>query len=297
MSQKIGVGGARNLTGVGSIGRGQAVTGQGDQRGGGAAGGGGNKRARHGLRLRISAIPGRTPKKILQNPLYIPCILGPDFGVEEGALHSEFDTVSAGQFSSPAAGEHAPQLKSLSFDALSLTWDAKWLIYPEVTPAEVREELEAILLSRKPVELFAFLAPGGGREELRMQATLRNLTRILRHGEVDTRYYSLEWKQWRSVSIDRAGANGYANLPTTHELDKEDTLRSIAAQYYGAGTMWQFLASANGISSWGSEDPLVKMNRFKVGDKIKVPLPPPTKVGSAVALTGSDNHLRVGGGS
>lgn len=293
---KVGIGQGEDLTGVGGIGRGRAVTGNGTQRGGGATGGGGHKRARNGLRLRISAIPGRTPKKILRTPLYIPCVLGPDFGPEDSALHSEFDTVSAGQFSSPAGGEHAPQLKSLSFDALTLTWDAKWLVYPEVTPAEVREELDAILDSRKPVELFAFLAPHGGRAELRMDATLRSLNRILRHGETDTRYYSLEWKEWRAVSISREGANGYGNLPTTHELEKDDTLRSIASEYYGAGTMWEFLASSNGISSWGSEDELVKLNRFKAGDKIKVPLPPPTKVGGAQSLTGSDNHLRISGG-
>jgi hypothetical protein len=249
-----------------------------------------------GLRLRISAIPGLTPKTILREPLRIPVVLGPDFTIEETALHTEFDTVSAGQFSSPAGGKKAPQLKALSFDALTLTWPAKWLTFPETDPDEVREELGEILRARKAVELFAFLGASGKGQELRMWATLRSMTRILRHGENDTRYYSLDWKQYRSPTVHRRGANQYADLPTTYALEKDDTLRSIADHYYGTEGMWQFLAQQNGIKSWGGDDPLVKMNRFKVGDKIKVPLPPPTKLGEAQPVTGDDNHLQIQGG-
>jgi hypothetical protein len=277
------------------IGRRQAVTSAGTQRDGGGSGSGGHRR-RAGLRLRLTAIPGLTPKAILRSPLYLPVVLGPDFEVQEEALHSDFETVGAGQFSSPAGGKHAPQLKNLDFETLSLTWDAKWLVFPDTTPEEVREELQAILSSRKPVELFAYVGPNGKGSEIRMMATLRSFRRILRHGENDTRYFSLEWKQYRDLGVARKGANAYAGLPTTHTLDKEDTLRSIADHYYGTEAMWQFLASQNGIKSWGGDDPLVKMDRYKVGSKIKVPVPPPTKVGSAKALTGDDNHLRVGGG-
>lgn len=271
------------------IGRAQEVTSAGTQRG--AQG----HRRRAGLRLRLKAIPGLTPKPILRNPLYIPVVLGPDFEVGEEALHTDFETVGAGQFSSPAGGKHAPQLKAVSFETLSLTWDAKWLIYPDTTPQELREELKAILDSRKPVEMFAHIGPHGRGQELRMQATLRSMRRILRHGENDTRYFNLEWKQYRSPVAGRSAANAYANLPTTHTLDKDDTLRSIAKRYYGTESMWQFLASQNGIKSWGGDDPLVKMNRYKVGNKIKVPVPPPTKVGKARAVTGPDNRLRMGG--
>lgn len=273
------------------VGRRQAVTSAGKQRGGGTQG----HRHRNGLRLRLRAIPGLTPKAILRSPLYLPVILGPDFEVAEEALHSDFETVGAGQFSSPAGGRHAPQLKTLDFETLSLTWDAKWLVYPDTTPEEVREELAEIIKSRKPVELFAHVGPEGRGQELRMMATLRGCRRILRHGESDTRYYSLEWKQYRNIGVPRKGANGYAGLPTTHSLKKDDTLRSLADRYYGTEAMWQFLASQNGITSWGGDDPLVKMNRYKEGSKIKVPVPPPTKVGKARPLTGDDDHLRVGG--
>lgn len=301
------VGGGQRVTpriGISSIedgiglGRSHAVTTKGTQRGGSdGVGGGTGHRTREGLRLRIAAIPDLTPKGILNEPLRVPVVLGPDFEVEETALHTEFDTVGAGQFSSPAGGQKAPQLKAISLDALSLTWDAKWLTYPETTPEEVREELDRIIAARKPVELFAFVGPHGKGSELRCYATLRGLRRILRQGETDTRYYSMDWKQYRSPVVHRKGANSYAGLPLQYALKEDDTLRSIATAYYHAGSMWQFLASQNGIKNWGSEDPLVKMNRFKVGDKIKVPVPPPTKVGGAKSLTGSDNYLRIGGGS
>jgi len=271
------------------LGRRQAVTSAGTQRGGGSG-----HRQRSGLRLRVTSIPGLTPKAILRSPLYLPVVLGPDFEIDEEALHTDFETVGAGQFSSPAGGKHAPQLKSLDLETLSLAWDASWLVYPDTTPDEVREELKDILDSRKPVELFAHVGPHGEAEELRMWATLRSLRRILRHGENDTRYFSMEWKQYRSPVIPRRAANSYSNLPTTHTLDKDDTLRSIANRYYGTEAMWQFLASQNGIKNWGGDDPLVKMNRYKVGDKIKVPVPPPTKVGRAKPVTDDDDHLRVG---
>lgn len=284
-----GIGPAQNLDGKVGVGRGQAVTTAGTQRTGQG------HRVRRGLRLRLSAIPDHTPRDVLRKPLYIPCVLGPDFEVGEEALHTEFDTVGAGQFSSPAGGHKAPQLKTLTFDALTLTWDAKWLIYPDTTPAEMREELNAILRSRKPVELFAFLGPNGDAEELRMYATLRGLRRILRQGETDTRYYTLDWKQYRSPVIRRKGASGGAgSLPAQHKLDEDDTLRSLSNRYYGTGELWLFLASENGIKSWGSEDPLVKMGRYKVGDKFKIPKAPTGgSVGKAQALTGNDDGLRI----
>lgn len=280
MSDKIGIGPAHALTSAGT------------QRSGSSAQG---HRVRPGLRLRLTAIPDLTPRNILRKPLYLPCVLGPDFEVEEEALHTDFDTVAAGQFSSPAGGKKAPQLKSLSFDALTLTWDAKWLVYPDVTPQEVRQELNEILRSRQPVELFAFLGPHGDDEELRMFATLRGLRRILRQGETDTRYYSLDWKQYRSPVIRRKGASGGSGkLPAQHKLTESDTLRSLANHYYGTGELWLFLASENGIKSWGSEDPLVKMGRYKVGDSFKIPLAPTGgSVGKAQALTGDDDGLRI----
>jgi hypothetical protein len=274
------------------LGPSHAVTSEGKQRPGSE--GGGNRR-RRGLRLRLSSIEDVTPRDVLRQPLYIPCVLGPDFEVEEAALHTDFDTVSAGQFSSPAGGKKAPQLKTLSTDILSLTWDAKWLTFPDTTPEEVRAELNAILRSRQPVELFTFIGPHGNGEELRMYATLRSLRRILRHGETDTRYYSLEWKQWRSAVIRRKGGGGGARrFPVQHKLDEDDTLRSLANRYYGTGELWAFLAAENGIKRWGSEDKLVKMGRYKVGDKIKIPPPPQGgSVGQAQSLTGNDDHLRI----
>lgn len=289
--QKIGVGPARAVGHIG-IGPAHAVTTTGSQR---ADQG---HRTRPGIRLRLRAIPGLTPKAILRKPLRLPCVLGPDFEVGEEALHTDFDTVGAGQFSSPAGGRKAPQLKTLSFDALTLTWDAKWLVFPDTTPQEVRRELNEILRSRQPVELFAFLGPHGTGEELRMYATLRGLNRILRHGESDTRYYSLSWKQYRNPVVRRRGRGGGSKrLPARHKLKSGDTLRSLAKRYYGTRELWLFLASENGIKGWGGETPLVKMNRYEVGDQIKIPVPPSGgHVGRAHPVTGTRDGLRIAEG-
>jgi nucleoid-associated protein YgaU len=238
-----------------------------------------------GLRVRLTALPGITPKGVLTQPLYLPVVLGP-FSFSEEADHREYTTVSAGEYSVPAAGPaSARRLRSTSLETLTVDWHnyARWLVNPSLTPREARSELYRVLRSRQPFELLAILQLGSDEpEELRMKATLRAINRELRPGETDTRYYSLELREWRDASMERRGRGrreGHRSvsthrgerLPTTHRLTAETTLHSLSRNHYGVASGWRIIARENGIKNWGPATPIVQSKRWKVGDKVKIP--------------------------
>lgn len=236
-----------------------------------------------GLRVRFSRIRGVTRKGVLERPLYLPVALG-EFTVEESAEHRDYSTVAAGEFSVPASGDKtARQLRTTELETLTIDWHryARWLANTDVTPEEVREELERILRYRTPFQVLATLSLArGAPSEIRMRATLRSMRRTLRPGERDTRYFTLELKEWRDNRVTRRqhGGKGHGHkhkLPTTAELTGATSLWSLARHFYGsASPEWRAIARANGIRHWGPKTPLVRMRRFKSGDKVKIPRKP-----------------------
>lgn len=230
-----------------------------------------------GLRVRFRRLSGITPKTVLRDPLYLPVTLG-EFTVDEVAEHRDYTTVAAGEFSTPAAGPPtARSLRTTTLDTLTIDWHryARWLVNPRLSPAAAKRELYRILRYRRPFEVLAILQLGGGQpEELRMKATLRAINRTLRPGEADTRYYTIELKEWRDNTVERTGRGGGRDtLPTTATLTAETTLHSLATHFYSSAPEWRLIAAANGITSWGPGTPLADSRRFKVGDKVKIPKP------------------------
>lgn len=228
-----------------------------------------------GLRVRFKRIRGVTAKGVLESALYLPVVLN-DFSFEETADHRDYTTVSAGEFSVPAPGPaSARMLRTTSLETLTLDWYrfARWLVARGRDPQEVRAELFRIMRSRTPFELLAALDVHSGPEELRMNATLRGISRVLRPGEADTRYYTLDVKEWRDNAVKRRGQGSSGRLPTTAKLTAQTTLSSLSKHFYGSGASWRLIAAANGIKSWGASTPLVESKRFKVGDKVKIPKP------------------------
>jgi hypothetical protein len=232
----------------------------------------GPRRSRPGLRVRLRRVQGLTPKNTLREPLYLPCLIGQEFIQIKTAGHSEWQTVSAGEFSQGWGGKRAPTLDDLSFDSLSLTWDADWLTNPDTDPDEMRRELDRVLGSRKAFHLAIFLYPNGRGAEARGLYTLRSVERRLPRGEPDTRYYTLQFKEFREPNQRRRSSRKSERLPVRHLVQKGDTLRKLAKRYYGDGSLWRVIANVNGISNWGSEDDLTKIKRFeKDGARITVP--------------------------
>lgn len=227
---------------------------------------------RPGLHCRLRRVSDLTPRAVLRQPMQIPVITGNDFTVEEEALWEEFDTVSAGRFAQAAAGQHGVALANFSAEGMTLTWDPGWLTEPNEDPEHVLRTLRQILRRRAIFELLVVQKrPTTGFAEFDGFATLRRLAITARRGEADTRYIQMDISAHRRMSARRRRHGRSARLPTTAVLDANDTLRSLAAHYYGTGELWKLIARANGIDKWGSETPLVKLARYKAGDRIKIP--------------------------
>jgi nucleoid-associated protein YgaU len=225
-----------------------------------------------GLRVRFAKIPGETPAAVLRQPLYLPAVLE-GFGWTEEFSHSEYDTIRAGQFSQPAMGPvTARRLRAVDdVEALTMTWEPAWLVEQGVDPDDVHDELFAAGRSRKPVELLASLKLNEA-PLLRMAITVRSIGLQLRRGQPDTLYYSLKFTEWRNAEVGRKGAGSAGGaLPTTHKLTATDTLHSLAMRYYKSARAWPVIAEANAIRGVGQSTALVRMARFRVGSKIKIP--------------------------
>lgn len=241
-----------------------------------------------GLRVRLSRIAEETPKGVLSRPLRLPAVLG-DFVDTEDADHSEYTTISAGQFSQGAmGGQAARQLRATNIDTLTIEWNPKWLVQRGVDPGRAKDELYKILRSKKAVELLATLPGRRGKTatEMRANITIRSIQKSLKPGEPDTRYYTLTIKEWRDPRVDRRGhSQGRkpgVKLPTTHKLDDNDSLYTLSFQYYGTYKHWRLIANANGLKGFnGAKTALVSLKRFKVGDKVKIPKPPSSSGGNA----------------
>lgn len=222
------------------------------------------------LRVRLSRIPGETPRGILDKPLYLPAVLG-DFTVVEEASFEEYQTHRAGMFSAPASGPAtARQLRTVDLQALTIDWRAPWVTYS--SPRHVMNTLNAILRSRRPVELFA-IRRHGDPSELRMHVNLRRLERTLRPGEADTRYWSIAITEWRNPRTRRRSDHESLNFPLSIQIDKKTTLHSLAARWYKDSTQWRLIGGANGLDAWGPRTAIVKSGLFKAGQKVIIPAP------------------------
>lgn len=244
---------------------------------------------REGLHARMRRVSDLTPRDVLRQPFTLPVVIGDSFTVEEEALWEDFDTVGAGRFSAPAAGEHAEALKTISTEALTMKWSPKWMTAPDQDPRAVLRTLRKILHKRAVFDLIVIRKPSPDFSEFSGFASLRRLSIVVKRGEPDTRYISMDLSQHRRISSRRRRHGKGADLPTTALLTNGDTLRSLALHYYGTGSLWKLIARANGIKNWGSEDPLVKMGRYKPGDRIVIPERPhrgPPSGGTTAADTG-----------
>lgn len=242
--------------------------------------------APQGLRIRFARVRGVTTKGVLTRAIVLPVALG-DFSVDEAANHGDYSTVADGDYSVPVGGEGTAKdqffgargKRTLTCSTFTYDYDVPW-IQSEANQAKFRVELFKLMRSKAPFELLAHV-PGSGKEELRMKATLRSIRRVLKPGEADTRYYEMEIVEWRDTSMERRrgisavheGRNGH-KLPTTHKLKAATTLASLAIEYYGSSTAWKTIAKANNLSHWGAGTPIHESKRFKVGDKVKIPVKP-----------------------
>lgn len=229
-----------------------------------------------GLIARFDRIPGASAKGVLDEPLRLPAVLG-NVSVEEEAHHVEFETIAGGQFSQPGqGGSGARQLRGLNLEALTLDYDAEWLVESGQDPEDVKAMLYAILRSKKPVTMVLVVKWGEPKPMVRMNVTFRSVHEELRQQENDTRYFQIAIKEWRAQSVERKGEKEGrkpgVKFPTTVALKETDTLQSLAHEYYGRYEFWRDIRDANGISKkFGQNTRIVSLSAYSVGSRLKLP--------------------------
>lgn len=116
-----------------------------------------------------------------------------EFAVETAYEHADYLTVSSGEYSRP----HGAKLKSLSFETLVTPDKETWLGTGVGT--EIVKQLQDACASGEHYELKAI-----ERAEVlaNFQATLRSVRVTTKAGEPGTRYLSVAFVEYRSVTFD-----------------------------------------------------------------------------------------------
>lgn len=239
-----------------------------------------------GVRVRLTRIRGVTAPGVLEEPLWFPAGALEEFTVDEESGHSEYDTVGHGQFSAPTPGKPGKKrkLRACEIDTAAFFGDSAILTARGVTPNEVRDGLAAIERSETAVRLLVTLRMPHERgrkirPEVDMPVTVRSVRRTIKHGEALTRYFGTRFVEWRDPALGRRRYGGDPPGVQTnrkqdavkHRLGANDTLQSLAKEYFRDKNAWRALANELGVKSWGGSTPLVKNARWDAGDAITIP--------------------------
>lgn len=240
-----------------------------------------------GLKVVLEPIPGLTRKDLLgRNGFFLQTPPLDEFSRDYGHSHTDYETVSTGQFSRKSGGRN---LRTITFDTLVVDF-ATWAFYDDSPIEQITAKLIEICESGDPVLLTAAHdLPHGGYgnwdltlvgPEVQYPATLRTLRVAERAGEGDARYMNLSFVEYRDPNVDRTGLGGSKragskNLPTTVTLfmdghatsaagkavgkppSKPVTMALLAKTFYGDPTAWKLIAETNAIRGWGANDALV----------------------------------------
>lgn len=240
-----------------------------------------------GVRVRLSRIKGETPRQLLTAPFWFPAVVG-SIDFDEQALHTEYDTVSGGRFSQAGRAhatltkaqkrsrtrlDEAPFFRTLTLEVMVMDYDMPFMVEQGVRVFEFDRHVRSLLRGHRAFE-FLMALDLRDNPELHMFATMRSITRSLREGEADTRYFNIAFSEWRDPSIGRRtagdGRKHGVHLPAAHKLRLHDTLHTLSHEYYGTYEGWRQIAAENGVHV-GQSYELVKLRRYKVGSKITIP--------------------------
>jgi nucleoid-associated protein YgaU len=235
---------------------------------------------RPGLVVKFSRIGGVTGKGVLRQPLILPAVTD-DFAFTEEAAFEDYDTVTGGEYSQPAAwrGATRRRLRRLDITFLTVDFDPPW-VQSRRDQATIRDAAFGMLRGRTPVRMEANVYPDPGYTELEMNVTIRSITRTLRPGLAQARYFDLAVTEWRDNAIQRRSSTasrrrGTVSLPTTHTLAAGDTLMGLSERYYGFFGGWRQIAQENGLGHWGPNTPLQQIGGSRVGrTKLRIPEKP-----------------------
>lgn len=266
---------------------------------------------REGVRVQLAKVQGATKDGLLEVPFRFQ--VPPLESIQRVAAfgYTDFDTLRSGQHSRPLGR----QLRTIAFQTLVVDWDATFAIYPNPAPTVSSDDvwdvikvvgaLEKIAFAGTPIQLSYGQPSLWGTWDFDEHVTLRNVTSEEKAGEVDARYISLEFTEYRSLKLStQSYGSGAKNsgpkaneskTPTTiqvtskgstldtgdqnHKFGDDDmTLSKVSKHFYGTTHDWDLIAKANKSlkdNNWTPSRPLVELlKHVKAPVKIKVPRKP-----------------------
>lgn len=245
--------------------------------------------------LRVSLQHFRHTKKgVLDNQLNFQVPPLEQWGWTQETDHLEFETLSKGQFSRLAGR----QLITFEIRTMVIDYQPTWAAWTRRRPHAPQPQKTAQLL-KNLVQLGSpvmFVARSGWWEgnDLRLPVTIRSVAVEERAGEIDARYFDLQFSEWRSQELEDKGYSGEGGgaggdkTPATVKIEddgrcieegtgkvvagKPGTLAKLATYYFGDPTIWRPIAAKNGMSGFPPNRDLSNLNKAgKANRKLDIP--------------------------
>jgi hypothetical protein len=261
-----------------------------------------------GVQVSLYAIPELTDKRVLKEPFYFQAPPLEQLTQQYRYNWTTFSTVSKGEFSRPSGRA----LSSLPLSTVFVDYDAIWTNlrqtrtlgaqpintqniarnpagrYKNVNPIQMVRKLILLQRSGTPFELIVGQHRLWGQQDVHWGPTNKNAAVITdlqveeRAGEIDARYVTVTFQEYRSAGLNTRGVLELRgrNYPKTVKVGRAATftLQDIAREAYGEGSAWRRIAKANGIN-WPGGEPLGEWitKRGENQHIVQVPKPPSRK--------------------
>jgi hypothetical protein len=258
-----------------------------------------------GLRVIMRKSKQHTARHLLDHPFIFQVPPLESFSWSQDYGWEDYTTIEKGTFSRPSA----QGLRQISFDTMFVDYDAEFTIVhpvehwvkrkgkkfsdlprnptpPRVDPTKfgrrkvvwrpdplkLSRELRHIMNSGTPFWLEVHQQHLWGRHDLEMMATLRSLSVEERAGEIDSRYISVSYVEWREPEVKKKKKG--SKFPLRHKVRRGDTLKSLSKKYYGGYGGWKSIKKANDkkLKGVGPQEPLQNVKQHgKPVDVITIP--------------------------
>lgn len=252
-----------------------------------------------GLHMILRRTP-QTKKGVLKKPLRFPIAPLDDFGWDATFGWTDYDTINKGQFTRRSGR----QLRTLTISTIAMDWSAPWAVIQQghaenwrrdkdaygtaAAPWKLAKRLDHLIMQGTPMMLIVKNPDLYKAPDVRMNVTLRTMNVRERAGEPDSRYFELDFVEYRAPKVARKQFGDRHDLPALIEINangvaheikrggkklqqkqrhqigsgsRPATLRSLAKHFYGSPKKWREIKQANAsghtaIRKLSGDDPL-----------------------------------------
>jgi hypothetical protein len=234
-----------------------------------------------GMRVRLETIPGFTARRLRRVlPFHFQAPPLDQFEWGGGFNWQDYDTVTAGQFSQP----QSRMLRTFSFQTIFTDVKYPWTLRKEQgytpNPMTLTRRLMQIAEAGTPIRFTCGQPVLWEINDLDLAVTLREVRPVEKSGEIDARYVTLTFVEFRHPRLPRFGsaAPPGKKLPATLLVRTlpmgRRTLYALAKFYYGSQSLWRRIAKANGMTNLSPTVDLRHRYRKQRNKKITIPVKP-----------------------